>query len=335
MRALVARTAFLFCFQLVVLLPAVRAEAGDAWRAVPRVPELALRFDPADGAAPCAALPANVAPDVVECWSAYVDRAAGRRSSPLTAETNLACVEHWEVTPAGQGGCPGDAARCVRPAVGPFERMPADLPIDSNVSAAWAMAADLAREYTAFQALRSGHALNPHRPRIAGLALSEGMLVLYRAEAIAALGRQLAASGCARDHLEPYLELAAHVTREIGSSDVPRILEGYPPAGREWARRFYRVQLAVLASPTAPRPGGGWQQDCEKAASLGSDVGRLDADVNVWCGVAYERLDMPGVASLHWRLARRSPNHPEAASYASERLSLEPEASAETAEVRP
>lgn len=335
MRTLVARTAFLFCLQLLVSTAAARAE-GDAWRALPQVPALQLRFEEAGPPAPCAALAASADPAAVECWEAYVHRAASRRSSPLTAEVDLACVERWDLTPPGQGGCPGDAARCVRPTVGLFARVPEDLPIDSNVSAAWAMAEELAREYTAFQVLRSGHALNPHRPRISGLALSQGMLVLYRAEAIAALGRQLAGSGCATDHLDPYLELAGRVTDELGRSDVPAILETHPPAGREWARRFYRVQLAVLGSRDGVDPGGGWQQDCEKAASIGPAVGRLDADVNVWCGVAYEHLDMPGVASLHWQLARRSPHHPEAASYASDRVApgtLEPADT--TAEVRP
>jgi hypothetical protein len=44
--------------------------------------------------------------------------------------------------------------------------------------------------------------------------------------------------------------------------------------------------------------------------------------VNVWCGYAYEQLAMPEAALKHWRLARRSPHHPAAASYANGRLGV-------------
>ena len=303
-------------------LAAGDAAANDGWRALPQVPKLHLRFEDGEAAAPCAALPETPDPSDVACWTTYVDRAAARRSSPLTAETELACVETWQVARPG-GACPADAAACVRPELGVFESLAPGLPVDSNVSAVWALSVEMAREYTAFQVLRSGHALNPHRPRIAGLALSQGMLVLYRAHAIHALGESLADAGCADEHVRPYLELAGRVTDEVGRSDVPAILETYPPPGREWARRFHRIQLAVLGRADGVRPGGAWQEDCEKAASVGPAVGRLDADVNVWCGYAYEQLGMPGVATLHWQLARRSPHHPEAASFASRRLALE------------
>ncbi len=318
-----------------LLAPAPSAASGDGWRAVPSVAGLHLRFEDSGDAAPCASLGARPNAGAVECWVAYVDRSVSRRSTPLTQETSLACVAGWEVAVPGQGNCPGDAARCVRPAISLFDSLAPDLPIDTNISATWALASDLAGEYTAFQVLRNGHALNPHRPRIAGLALSQGMLALYRAHAITLLKRGLEGGACATDHLEPYFALAARVTEELGRSDVPAILETFPPTGREWARRFHRVQLAVTGRPGGVAPTGKWREDCEKAAAIGPAVGRLDADVNVWCGYAYEQLDMTDAAFEHWRLARRSPNHPEAASYANRRLQLELVLPAETtAELR-
>ncbi len=299
----------------------VAADGGD-WRALLPAPELHVRFEDGDQGAPCAALPSTPDPSAVECWAAYVDRAVSKRTSPLTEESELACIEEWEVVEPLQAGCPWDAARCVRADVGLFERVPDELPIDTNISATWALAAELAREYTAFQTLRSGHALNPHRPRISGLALSQGMLVLYRAQAISALRRELEAGDCGTDHLEPYFELASRVAEEVGRSDVPEILETFPEPGREWSRRFHRVQLAVLARNDAVRADGAWREDCSKARELGMRVGRLDADVNVWCGYAYELVGEPDHATLHWTLARHSPHHPEAASYAARRLGI-------------
>ena len=320
------------------LLSGIPAGAGaddDSWRAVLAAPALQLRFEDSGRASPCAPLPATPDPEAVACWAAHVDRSVSKRSSPLTSETKLACVGAWEVIAPEQGGCPSDAARCVRPELGLFDKLAADLPIDTNISATWALSEDLAREYTAFQTLRSGHALNPHRPRIAGLALSQGMLVLYRAHAISELRRELEAEGCAVEHLEPYLELAEQVALEVGRSDVPAILETFPPLGREWARRFHRVQLAVIGGSAGVRASGKWQSDCEKAREIGPEVGRLDADVNVWCGYAYEQSGTPDLAAEHWRLARRSPNHPAAASYATRRLEWNPEGSGETtAELR-
>ncbi len=332
--ALIRLSASAFAFALAGLAGGAAPAAADpdGWRAVPAVPELHVRFEDSEHGAPCAPLGTTPTPAAVECWAAYVDRAVSKRSSPLTTEINLACVAKWEDTGPGQGGCPGDAARCVRPALGIFERVPEDLPIDTNISATWALATDLAREYTAFQTLRSGHALNPHRPRIAGLAVSQGMLVLYRAYAITALRRQLEAETCGRDHLQPYFDLARQVTQELGGSDVPEILDSYPAPGQLWARRFYRVQLEVLGRADGIRPAQDWKQDCEKAAEVGRRVGRLDADLNVWCGYAYELLGQSDEAFIHWQLARRSPNHPEASSFAKRRLEVEGRAAAKTAQ---
>lgn len=292
------------------------AAADEAFRVVPSVPGLHVRFEDGGEAAPCAALGQTPSATAVECWSAHVDRSVSRRPSSLESDAALACVDAYESLAPGQAGCPRDAAQCVRPRLAVFESLKPGLPVDTNIAAAWAMAADLAREYTAFQVLRNGYALNPHRPRIAGLALAEGMLVLSRAQAITALKRSLEDGGCATDHLSPYFDLASRVTEEVGGSDVPAILETHPPPGREWARRFYRVQLAVLGAVQGIRADGRWREDCERATAIGAAVGRLDADVNVWCGYAYEQLGMSDAAMEHWRLARRSPNHPEAASYA-------------------
>jgi hypothetical protein len=317
------------------VVPTIASAEGDASRAVPAVPELNLRFEDGGEAAPCAALPVTPSETAVECWSAYVDRAVSKRSSPLTDESELACIEVWEVVLPGERGCPADAARCVRPQTELFEKVAPGIPVDTNISATWALTSELAREYTAFQVLRNGHALNPLRPRIAGLALSQGMLVLYRAHAIRDLQDQLESAGCATEHLDPYFAQASRVTDEVGRSDVPAILESFPPLGREWSRRFRRVQLEVIGRGEGVRASGKWREDCEKAASIGPDVGRLDADVNVWCGYAYEQLDMPEAALEHWRLARRSPHHPEAASYANGRLKIAPAEPGETtAEVR-
>jgi hypothetical protein len=211
-----------------------------------------------------------------------------------------------------------------------FQSLAPGLPIGTNISAAWALTVDLAREYTAFRTLRSGYALNPHRPRIGGLALSQGTLVLYRAHALTELRRALEAGGCGVEHLAPYFDLADRVIDEVARSDLPSILESYPPPGREWARRFHRVQLAVLGGSGGMRLGGKWRDDCERAATMGAAIGRLDADVNVWCGYAYELAEMPDAAAPHWRLARQSANHPEAASYASRRLQLVPSELGET-----
>jgi hypothetical protein len=315
---------------MLLLAPAAAFAAADASRAVPAVPDLHLRFEDAGEVAPCAGLPVTPSESAVECWSAYVDRSASKRSSSLTAESELACVEIWDVAQPGERGCPQDAARCVRPQTEFFESVSPGLPVDTNISATWALTSDLAREYTAFQVLRNGHALNPHRPRIAGLALSQGMLVLYRAHAIRDLESQLESAGCATEHLDPYFALASRVTDEVGGSDVPDILESFPPLGREWARRFRRVQLEVIGRPGGIRATGKWRDDCEKAATIGPAVGRLDADVNVWCGYAYEKLDMPDAALEHWRLAQRSPHHPEAASYANRRLKIAPVEPGET-----
>ncbi len=309
---------------LLILLGAtgVASAQGSGWRVVPGTPSLHLRFEDASGRAPCPGLSATPAAAAVECWSAQVDRAVSKRTSPLVSEPALACVGAWEITPAGEGACPGEAAQCVRPDAGLFESLDRRLPIDSNIKAVWALTAELAGEYTAFQVLRNGHALNPHRPRIAGLALSQGLLVLHRAHAVAAVERKLETGGCATEHLLPYFDLAQRVTEEVGRSDVPAILETHPPMGREWARRFHRVQLAVIGADAAVRPDGKWREDCEKASALGPRVGRLDADVNAWCGYAYEQLGMVDAALEHWRLARRSANHPEAAAYADRQLAL-------------
>lgn len=293
---------------------------GSGWRVVPGVPPLHLRFEEGDTPAPCPVLGATPAQAAVECWSAQVDRAVSRRTTPLTPEPALACVGTWEIEVPGTAACPSEAAQCVRPVVGAFESLDQRLPIGSNIQAVWALTDELAREYTAFQVLRNGNALNPHRPRIAGLALSQGLLVLYRAHSLVTVSRTLEAGGCATDHLAPYVELAARVTEEVGRSDVPAILETYPPMGREWARRFHRVQLAVIGADPAVRLSGKWRDDCEQASAIGARVGRLDADVNVWCGYAYEQLGMFDAALEHWHLARRSPNHPEAASYADQHL---------------
>ena len=293
---------------------------GSSWRVVPGVPSLHLRFEEGGDQAPCPGLSATPDHSAVECWSAQVDRAVSKRTTPLTAESSLACVGGWKIMRAGEGPCPGEAAHCVRPEAGLFEPLEPRLPIDSNIQAVRALTGELAREYTAFQVLRNGHALNPHRSRIAGLALSQGLLVLHRAHALADVMRELEAGGCATEHLLPYFDLAARVTEEVGSSDVPAILETHPPVGREWARRFHRVQLAVMGARAGVPPNGKWREDCERASALGSRVGRLDADVNVWCGYAYERLGMLEAALEHWHLARRSANHPEAASYADQHL---------------
>ena len=58
----------------------------------PAVPDLHLRFEDAGEVAPCAGLPMTPSETAVECWSAYVDRSASKRSSSLTAESELACV---------------------------------------------------------------------------------------------------------------------------------------------------------------------------------------------------------------------------------------------------
>jgi len=180
--------------------------------------------------------------------------------------------------------------------------------------------------------LRNGQALNPHRPRIAGLALAQGMLVLRHAHALVAATRDLEADGCATDHMQPYALVAERATQEVGATDLRRILETYPPPGREWARRFHRVQLEVLGRSDGPRASaGGWREDCQRALALGPRVGSLDADVNVWCGYAYERLRMRDEAFEHWVLARRSANHPEASSYADEHLKRPRETGIETA----
>jgi hypothetical protein len=318
-----------------LLAPAPVVAAGAEWRAVPSVGELHLRFEASGQAAPCALLGAAPDASTIECWVAHVDRSVARRSSPLTEETTLACVVEWEIEQPGKGSCPADTDRCVRPDVGLFDSLTHGLPIDTNIATTWALTADLATQYTVFHALRNGRALNPHRPRLAGLALSQGMLVLYRAHAITLLRHRLEEGGCGTQHLESYFALAAQVTDELGRSDVPEILETFPPAGREWERRFHRVQLAVTGRGGRVSPTGRWREDCEKAAAVGRQVGRLDADVNVWCGYAYEQLDMPEAAFEHWRLARRSPNHLEAASYANRRLRIEPTRPTETtAEVR-
>jgi hypothetical protein len=308
------------CLFILLGAAGVASAQGAGRLVVPGVPPLYLRFEDAGGRSPCPALGATPAAAAVECWSAQVDRAVSKRSSRPASQPSLACVSAWEITPAGQGACPDDAAQCVRPDTGLFERPSRSLPIDSNIQAASALSADLAWEYTAFQVLRNGYALNPHRPRIAGLALSQGLLVLHRAHALAAVKQKLEAGGCATEHLLPYFDLAQRVTEEVGRSDVPAILESHPPMGREWARRFHRVQLAVIGADGAVRPDGKWREDCEKASALGPRVGRLDADVNVWCGYAYEQLEMFDAALEHWHLARRSANHPEAAAYADRHL---------------
>jgi hypothetical protein len=148
------------------------------------------------------------------------------------------------------------------------------------------------------------------------------MLVLYRANALTRLRGQLKRESCGVEHLEPYFDLAVQITSEVGGSDLPEILEFYPPQGRPWTRRFYRVQLEVLgrAGDVRSAPEAAWRKDCEKAADPGSRVGRLETDVNVWCGYAYELLGDSDAATLHWRLARHSPNHPEAAAFALHRL---------------
>lgn len=312
---------FHVCALLGLLCAAGAASAeGAEWRVVPGAPPLRVRFEDGGAQAPCPELGDTPAVAAMECWSARVDRAVSRRSSPLARESGLACVSGWEIAAAGEGSCPGEAARCVRPAVGLLESVDEKLPIDSNIQAAWALADELSQEYTAFQLLRSGHALNPHRPRIAGITLSQGLLVLYRAHALSDVKRELEAGGCATEHLLPYFDLADLVIEEVGGSDVPAILETHPPMGREWVRRFHRVQLAVIGADASVKPDGEWRQDCEKASAIGPRVGRLDADINVWCGYAYERLGMLDAALEHWHLARRSANHPEAASYADRHL---------------
>ena len=309
---------------LLLAVPLTANAASDEWQVLQAVPELPVRFADSDNGDPCGALPSTPDPAVVECWAAYVDRTVSMRTSPLTEIFNLACVESWDVVQPGEAGCPGDSARCVRPDVGLFERVPENLPIDSNISTVWALTAEVAKEYTAFQTLRSGHALNDHRPRISGLAVSHGMLVLHRANTVLDLSRQLADEGCSAEHLEPYFELASRVTRDLGSSDLPEILETYPAAGQPWSRRFYGVQLEVLGRAGEVRTGAEehWRKHCEKASDKGRRVGKLDADVNVWCGRAYEMVGDADAAGHHWLLASRSPNHPEAAAYALRRLGL-------------
>jgi hypothetical protein len=248
-----------------------------------------------------------------------VDRSVAALESPLASQPELACVPRWEITEAGHAGCPGDAARCVRPDAGLFSSV-GPIPIAGNIRAARNAAAAMSREYTTFQSLRNAQAINSHRPRISGLALSQGMLVLHHAYSLASVEQALEAGGCATEHLSPFFELASWVTDEVGGTDVPHVLESYPPPGREWARRFHRVQLEVLGRRGAIRETGAWREDCEKAAELGERVGTLDADLHVWCGYAYELLEMPDAALEHWESARRSPNHPEASSYANEHL---------------
>ena len=320
--ALVVTGLLLALLEVAAARPAGADDSGI--RVVPSAPGLHLRFEDSGEAAPCEVLGQTPSGSAVECWSAQVDRAVSRRPSSLTTETALACIEAFETAPPGHAGCPKDAAVCVKPSLAFYESLAPGLPLDSNIAAGWAMAADLSREYTAFQVLRNGYALNPHRPRIAGLALSEGMLVLYRAHAILAVERRLRENGCATEHLAPYFELATRVTDEVGGSDLPTILETHPPQGREWARRFRRVQLAVLGAVAGIHADGKWREDCERATAVGAAVGRLDADVNAWCGYAYQQLGMADEAMEHWRLARRSPNHPEAASYADRNLQTLP-----------
>ena len=165
-------TLFYMWVALVLAVPGHADDGGKDWRVAPKPPELQLRFEDRGEKAPCPDFGATPATETIECWAAHVDRALSRDASGLAEVDRLACLPAWEITEPGQGGCPEEAARCVRPKAGLFEGVPSDLPIGSNIRAAWATAVDLAREYTTFQLIRNGQALNPHRPRISGLAIS-------------------------------------------------------------------------------------------------------------------------------------------------------------------
>jgi hypothetical protein len=334
---------------LLVLLPLVLlgvagrtvAESGPApseWHALQAVPELPVRYADADYGDPCGTLSSTPDSAVIDCWAAYVDSAVDepQGSTALTEMYNLACVESWDVVERNVAGCPASSARCVRPDVGLFERVPEDLPIAANISAVWGRTEQMARQYTAFQTLRSGHALNDHRPRISGLAVSQGMLVLLQANSILAIRRQLEDEGCGIAHLEPYFDLALQVTRNLGARDVPEILETYPSQGRSWTRKFYVVLLEVLGRAGQVRPGAdeAWREFCTQASDAGRKVGRLDADLNVWCGRAYEMVGDDEAAGHHWLLASRSANHPDAAAWALHRLGLVGRYGTETAGIR-
>jgi hypothetical protein len=240
------------------------------------------------------------------------------------SDIELACIPGWEVderpklsTDPRPSGCPADIEECVRPVVAFGQSLELQLPIAANLDTAYERAAAVASAYTDFQSLRRGHSRNRHTSKVAALALNQGILVLYRVQELLAIERGLRARDCSTRHLSSYFDFARTVIEELAGSDVPAIMESYPPRQRVWERRLYLLQMHLLGRIGPLNPQGSWHSICEKVSADGSELFQLDADLNAWCGFAYAEVDEAGSAAEHWQAARKSSNHPVAASYGS------------------
>jgi len=322
--------------------PASAQVDPDHWYVVLPEPELLVRF-PApegDGARPpidCPELLANATRDQIECWAQDLQRRATRVYDDQRSEAmGLACFDSgWVVKrpaavqsdPDDSAGCIGSAGLCVRPALkrgGLFSLgrgdVAPDVPIQQTIDRAYAQTRALAEEYTGYQYLRRGYGENRHNDKIAALAMSNGLLVLYRAQMVLHFERELRRGGCGAAFLQSYFALARSVVDEVGGNDLPLLLEAWPPPSKRWTRRLYQLELALLGSPDGVDPKGDWNALCDELSTTQDDLEGRDADLHAWCGYALARSGDDDRAEAHWWLARRSGSHPDASSWASAAL---------------
>ncbi len=343
----------LLAFSLVLPSAGLAESLSSKWYWTPPPAELNISFEEQNRQHECSELERNPSGAQVECWARYLNRETSRvYGAQKDSRTPLACFENgWVVRSAAQielespgasasCGGKGDRARCVRPALGKGpvfglfggDEYPPSIPIQATIDRVSEDTDAMVHEYTAFQYLRRGHSRNRHTRKIAALAMTHGMLVLYRAQKVLEIERRLlapsdggegatgavspAAGRCGVSFLLPYFARAREVVEEIGGADIPAILDSYPPPNAPWSRRLFEVQLALLGSPSGPPPTGSWTAQCDEVAGAAGDLDGRDADLNAWCGYGFWSQGDLGRATRHWQAARKSASHPDAASYA-------------------